>query len=200
MGTGVSLSTSHDGGRRYRLAWSHWELRFRSEVDAGTQFSRNCLLFCKVVSRVPHQHPILLGLRFHGDSGAAWAKTRIAKSSGRDSRHRPYREDHQKIRGRRTSWKKEITLGAWAMAFGLGVPHGVQTARLMLPISRFSRTAVEPCLGHARERSWGMRMLWCWRCKMEVPMLDEVEYAQVANYIARRCVGPRIFDEKSHSR
>jgi hypothetical protein len=31
-------------------------------------------------------------------------------------------------------------------------------------------------------------------------MLDEVEYAQVANYIARRCVGPRIFDEKSHSR
>ena len=22
-------------------------------------------------------------------------------------------------------------------------------------------------------------MIWCWRCKMEVPMLDEVEYAQV---------------------
>ena len=23
-------------------------------------------------------------------------------------------------------------------------------------------------------------MLWCWRCKMEVPMLDEAEYAEVA--------------------
>jgi hypothetical protein len=23
-------------------------------------------------------------------------------------------------------------------------------------------------------------MLWCWRCKTEVPMLDEVEYAEVA--------------------
>jgi hypothetical protein len=22
-------------------------------------------------------------------------------------------------------------------------------------------------------------MLWCWRCKMEVPMLDEAEYAEV---------------------
>jgi len=24
-------------------------------------------------------------------------------------------------------------------------------------------------------------MIWCWRCKMEVPMLDEVEYAQVTH-------------------
>jgi|HubBroStandDraft_6_1064221.scaffolds.fasta_scaffold2227619_2 hypothetical protein len=23
-------------------------------------------------------------------------------------------------------------------------------------------------------------MLWCWRCKMEVPTLDEAEYAEVA--------------------
>lgn len=23
-----------------------------------------------------------------------------------------------------------------------------------------------------------MKMLWCWRCKMEVPMLDENEYAK----------------------
>jgi len=25
-----------------------------------------------------------------------------------------------------------------------------------------------------------MRMLWCWRCKCEMPMLDEVEYSQIA--------------------
>jgi hypothetical protein len=25
----------------------------------------------------------------------------------------------------------------------------------------------------------GMRMLWCWRCKTEMPMLDEVEYLEV---------------------
>src|SRR5579884_138403 len=24
-----------------------------------------------------------------------------------------------------------------------------------------------------------MRMLWCWRCRMEIPMLDEDEYRQV---------------------
>jgi hypothetical protein len=26
-----------------------------------------------------------------------------------------------------------------------------------------------------------MRMLWCWRCKAEMPMLDEEEFAQVAD-------------------
>jgi len=25
-----------------------------------------------------------------------------------------------------------------------------------------------------------MKMLWCWRCKTEVPMLDDEEYGQVA--------------------
>ncbi len=25
-----------------------------------------------------------------------------------------------------------------------------------------------------------MRLLWCWRCKMEIPMLDEDEWAQMA--------------------
>ncbi len=24
-----------------------------------------------------------------------------------------------------------------------------------------------------------MRMLWCWRCKREVPMLDSVEFSQI---------------------
>ena len=24
-----------------------------------------------------------------------------------------------------------------------------------------------------------MKVLWCWRCKMEVPMLDETEYAEI---------------------
>ena len=24
-----------------------------------------------------------------------------------------------------------------------------------------------------------MKVLWCWRCKTEVPMLDEVEYAEI---------------------
>ncbi len=26
-----------------------------------------------------------------------------------------------------------------------------------------------------------MKIMWCWRCKMEVPMLDEEEYAVVAH-------------------
>lgn len=26
-----------------------------------------------------------------------------------------------------------------------------------------------------------MRMLWCWRCKMDVPMLDDEEFARVAD-------------------
>ncbi len=25
-----------------------------------------------------------------------------------------------------------------------------------------------------------MKTLWCWRCKMEIPMLDEEEYAQIS--------------------
>lgn len=24
-----------------------------------------------------------------------------------------------------------------------------------------------------------MKMLWCWRCKMEMPMLDDIEYREV---------------------
>lgn len=27
-----------------------------------------------------------------------------------------------------------------------------------------------------------MEKLWCWRCKMEIPMLDEKEYAQANEY------------------
>lgn len=30
-----------------------------------------------------------------------------------------------------------------------------------------------------------MQMLWCWRCKMEVPMLDEAEEKQVHEIMAR---------------
>jgi hypothetical protein len=32
-------------------------------------------------------------------------------------------------------------------------------------------------------------MLWCWRCKMEMPMLDEIEYARVHEVI-RNSTGP----------
>jgi hypothetical protein len=26
----------------------------------------------------------------------------------------------------------------------------------------------------------GVKLLWCWRCKAEMPMLDEEEFAEVA--------------------
>ncbi len=38
-----------------------------------------------------------------------------------------------------------------------------------------------------------MKILWCWRCKMEVPMLDEAEFA-----IAHELYGKAIRDVKSH--
>lgn len=31
----------------------------------------------------------------------------------------------------------------------------------------------------------GMKPLWCWRCQMDVPMLDEDEYARVAALYSR---------------
>jgi hypothetical protein len=30
-------------------------------------------------------------------------------------------------------------------------------------------------------RMWGMKRLWCWRCKAEMPMLDEAEFSMVAS-------------------
>jgi hypothetical protein len=38
-----------------------------------------------------------------------------------------------------------------------------------------------------------MKLLWCWRCKMEVPMLDEDEYAK-----AYELYGQAIRDVKMH--
>jgi hypothetical protein len=30
-----------------------------------------------------------------------------------------------------------------------------------------------------------MQWLWCWRCKSEMPMLDELEYAEIASLFAQ---------------
>ena len=30
-----------------------------------------------------------------------------------------------------------------------------------------------------------MRLLWCWRCQMDIPMLDEDEFAEIADLYAR---------------
>lgn len=30
-----------------------------------------------------------------------------------------------------------------------------------------------------------MKNLWCWRCKMEIPMLDEEEFDQAYKYLGK---------------
>lgn len=36
-----------------------------------------------------------------------------------------------------------------------------------------------------------MEILYCWRCKMDIPMLDESEWAQVSSELRRRDVKKR---------
>lgn len=37
-----------------------------------------------------------------------------------------------------------------------------------------------------------MKMLWCWRCKIEMPMLDEDEYARVQRARGNRSSGKSL--------
>ena len=39
-----------------------------------------------------------------------------------------------------------------------------------------------------------MKTLWCWRCKMEVPMLDDQEF-KIANKLYREGFDPKKFSE-----
>jgi hypothetical protein len=41
-----------------------------------------------------------------------------------------------------------------------------------------------------------MQMLWCWRCKCEVPMLDEVEYAEVSQLYSGGIRATKEFRER----
>lgn len=41
-----------------------------------------------------------------------------------------------------------------------------------------------------------MRMLWCWRCKAEVPILDEAEYASVAKLYSDAIKGVKEYCER----
>jgi len=41
-----------------------------------------------------------------------------------------------------------------------------------------------------------MQMLWCWRCKCEMPMLDEVEYAEILALYGQGLRGTKEFREK----
>ena len=41
-----------------------------------------------------------------------------------------------------------------------------------------------------------MRMLWCWRCKAEMPMLDEAEYAEVSRLYSEGIRATKEFRER----
>jgi hypothetical protein len=41
-----------------------------------------------------------------------------------------------------------------------------------------------------------MKAMWCWRCKMDVPMLDEEEFAAVSNLYSQRIRATKEFREK----
>jgi hypothetical protein len=41
-----------------------------------------------------------------------------------------------------------------------------------------------------------MQMLWCWRCKTEMPMLDEAEFAEVSRLYGEGIRATKEFREK----
>jgi hypothetical protein len=41
-----------------------------------------------------------------------------------------------------------------------------------------------------------MKMMWCWRCKMHVPMLDEEEFVVVSNLFSQGMSATKEFREK----
>jgi hypothetical protein len=41
-----------------------------------------------------------------------------------------------------------------------------------------------------------MKMLWCWRCKCEMPMLDETEYAEILRLYGEGARATKEFREK----
>src|SRR5262245_1999725 len=43
-----------------------------------------------------------------------------------------------------------------------------------------------------------MKMLWCWRCQMDIPMLDEVEFEQVAS-VMRGCWSAAKQQREAHT-
>ena len=42
-----------------------------------------------------------------------------------------------------------------------------------------------------------MQMLWCWRCRMIVPMLDEAEFAQIGALYRKALVSAKQFGRQS---
>ena len=47
-----------------------------------------------------------------------------------------------------------------------------------------------------KRHHWAMRLLWCWRCKCEMPMLDEVEYAHVSRLYRESMKATKEFRER----
>ncbi len=41
-----------------------------------------------------------------------------------------------------------------------------------------------------------MKVMWCWRCKMDVPMLDEAEFAIVSNLYSQGIRATKEFRER----
>ncbi len=39
-----------------------------------------------------------------------------------------------------------------------------------------------------------MKILYCWRCNMDVPMLDEQEFAKIEEVYPKRMTGPNLME------